>query len=222
MKTGTKVNKWTIIGLSEKVYRNKNLLLCQCECGKILSKRTDCVFSIECKSCATKTRDFARFGRIKKVDLNGHVFGSWTVLNQVKSEKRGTFWLCRCSCGKTKEIDTLDLRRSKTTECRSCCSKKHSVRHGYGTRGKIKPEYNSYNQMKSRCLNKNDKRYARYGGRGIKVCQRWLDSFENFISDVGDKPSISHSIDRINNDGDYEPNNVKWSTPKEQANNRSR
>lgn len=85
-------------------------------------------------------------------------------------------------------------------------------------------EYNSWDHMKRRCLNPNDPKYYRYGARGITVCARWLgdNGFQNFFNDMGFAPSPSHSIDRIDNDGNYEPANCKWSTPKEQANNTSR
>jgi hypothetical protein len=80
--------------------------------------------------------------------------------------------------------------------------------------------YYTYSAMKARCYNKNFKHYNRYGGRGIKICDRWLDSFLSFVEDVGERPE-NHSLDRINNDGDYEPSNCKWSTPREQSYNRS-
>lgn len=79
-------------------------------------------------------------------------------------------------------------------------------------------EFNIWLGMKQRCYDKNHKFYSHYGQRGIKVCDRWLNSFENFYKDMGNKP-IGYSLDRIDNDGDYEPSNCKWSTPKEQANN---
>lgn len=83
------------------------------------------------------------------------------------------------------------------------------------------PEYGAWRSMKNRCSNKNYSYYHRYGGRGIKVCERWLDSFSNFLEDVGHKPSPEVSLDRINNDADYEPGNCRWATPTQQVMNRT-
>lgn len=83
------------------------------------------------------------------------------------------------------------------------------------------PEYNSWVAMKGRCYNNNDSHYHRYGGRGIKVCDRWLNSFINFLDDMGNKPTTKHSLDRIDNDGDYSPDNCRWVTNIEQGNNKS-
>ena len=82
------------------------------------------------------------------------------------------------------------------------------------------PEYSNWQAMKSRCYNTKNKKYPRYGGRGIKVCDKWFNSFEAFYSDMGPRPTTDHTIDRINNDGNYKPSNCKWSTPLEQAYNR--
>ena len=84
------------------------------------------------------------------------------------------------------------------------------------------PEYVAWTSMKQRCCNRNARGYSRYGGRGIKVCSRWLLSFENFLADMGRRPSPQHSIDRIDNDGNYEPGNCRWATQKQQSANTSR
>jgi hypothetical protein len=93
--------------------------------------------------------------------------------------------------------------------------------HGHRKRSYKSSEYLAWDHMKQRCFNPNSKNYKHYGGRGIKVCDRWVNSFENFYNDMGAKPSKEHSIDRINNDGNYEPGNCRWATNIEQQRNRT-
>lgn len=105
----------------------------------------------------------------------------------------------------------------------SACPKSNIVRdraqaHGHAKRGSVTPTYRTWVAMRARCLNPNVINYANYGGRGIKVCERW-DDFENFLADMGLKPSPKHSIDRIDNDGNYESGNCHWATKLEQARN---
>ncbi len=134
------------------------------------------------------------------------------------------YWICKCSCGKVKSIRYSHLKDGGTKSC-GCLireiTSKRSTTHGHSVGGNRTSEYRSWEAMISRCTNINSTDYARYGEKGITVCERWLESFENFIEDIGFKPTKFHSIDRINNEGDYKPGNCKWSTKKEQANNRS-
>lgn len=99
--------------------------------------------------------------------------------------------------------------------------KARHFRHGYKTAGKYSPEYSIWMNMRSRCGNPKNNRYVNYGARGIRVCDRWDADFLNFLADMGRRPSDQHSIDRIDNDGNYEPSNCKWSTRAEQCRNRT-
>lgn len=102
------------------------------------------------------------------------------------------------------------------------------IQHGYAKSGAKRPEYNIWCALKSRCGNPKNKRYDRYGGRGIRVCDRWLNgeagmsAFQCFIADMGDRPSDRHQIERVDNDADYAPQNCRWATPEEQQANTSR
>jgi hypothetical protein len=161
------------------------------------------------------------------VDITGERFCSLVVLGliEIKRAQRPsgrwtvrTMWHCQCDCGACVSVAKTHLRTGHTTSCG--CRQEHQKRRGFnrshGQRGA--PEYKSWAGMKQRCENPRNRRYAGYGGRGIKACDRWAD-FEAFFMDMGPKPSAKHSIDRRNNDGDYEPSNCRWSTRQEQNNN---
>jgi hypothetical protein len=113
-------------------------------------------------------------------------------------------WTKSCKC----------LQRQRGAE-----NGKNNRRHGHTLNGGSS-EYWSWTSMKQRCLNPNYHHFKNWGGRGIKICKRWLDGFENFLADMGPKPSRHHTLDRINNNGNYTPNNCRWSLPKKQATNR--
>ena len=144
-------------------------------------------------------------------DLTKEKFGRLTPTFKVGSYKGNATWVCLCDCGETtKPISSNNLRSGNTKSC-GCSSTMHGM---YDTK-----TYKSWANMIQRCTNSKSTWFHRYGGRGVVVCEEWLD-FSNFYRDMGDRPT-GLSLDRIDNDGDYTPSNCKWSTPKEQANNRS-
>lgn len=150
---------------------------------------------------------------MKPIDLTGQVFGLWTVLK--RAPDRGDYivrWVCRCSCGEVGERTSANLRRGMSLGCRKCRPRRVPG-PGSALRG-------IWRGMKSRCERPSDPKYPRYGARGIKLCARW-QTFDNFYADMCDRPSAQHTLERTNNDGDYEPGNVIWALPVEQSNNRS-
>lgn len=155
------------------------------------------------------------------IDLTGKTFGRLKVLSRDRTKKPGTYWICVCNCGIKKSINAGSLKNGSSRSC-GCLSREKSVarltKHGLADT----PIHGIWVRMNQRCHNPNSRAYARYGGRGIKVCDRWRgkNGFASFISDVGMRPSSKHSLDRIDNDGDYCPENVRWATAKEQGNNK--
>lgn len=154
----------------------------------------------------------------KPIDLTGQRFGLLSVLAFVEHRDKHSFWRCRCDCGKTTTIRSNSLRRGLSTSC-GCRRTAHAraAKTTHGLTGAA--EYRVWLHMKERCLNRNDKSFQRYGGRGIRVCERWL-SFDAFFADMGRRPSPRHSIDRVDNDGNYEAGNCRWATQEVQQRNR--
>ena len=160
----------------------------------------------------------------KKHITPGEKYGRLIVISEAERQKQKRRFACVCECGTEITVQLGQILSGKTKSC-GCLRKETTARTAkanatHGMRGSS--EWLAWMSLKARCLRKSDISYPRYGGRGINVCERWAASFEAFYADMGPKPSPKHSIDRINNDGNYEPGNCRWATASEQARNKSK
>ncbi len=196
--------------------------ICQCECGVIKSYNAQALKLGRSQSC----------GCIKNIEMIGEKFGRLLVIDQAETDTHGKRWRCICDCGAEHIVNGVLLRNGTTNSC-GCYRRdlgvlmgSNSKKHGHARTGEETAEYRIWSAMVSRCTSPTNRNYANYGGRGIQICERWLKSFANFYADIGNRPPGTHangraiySLDRINNEGDYEPSNCRWATPEEQNNN---
>ena len=203
---GRTYGKWCVIRYEGKSEKNEQLYLCCCECGfeKIQSRYTIVRSrSTRCEKC--RKEEFN-----KESDFVGKKFGNCTILSRAGSIRNKATYLVRCDCGREKIGIGYRIKKGLDTKCPHCRVKIHGM-HNNGS-------FLTWKEMLRRCNSIKSASYVNYGGRGITVCDRW-SKFENFLADMGERPD-NLSIDRINNDGNYEPSNCRWTTAKVQASNR--
>jgi hypothetical protein len=156
----------------------------------------------------------------KPLDLTAEIFTMLQVLKRLPNSKDGkTMWLCRCECGKEVSVMGTELKRNRKKSCGCAHNKLLSISKTKHGRSKT-PEFKAWSSMKERCLCKMNKAYEGYGGRGISICAEWVNSFETFLKDMGNKPSKKHSLDRKNNEMGYCKENCRWATDAEQNRNK--
>lgn len=156
----------------------------------------------------------------RTIDMTGKRFNSLVAIEPVGRNKcRNIVWKFSCDCGNQCEIDGYSVRTGKAISCQECGAKRvkvASIKHGMT----YTKEFGIWTDMHTRCYNKNSTNFANYGGRGIVICERWRESFQNFLNDMGPRPTAKHSIDRINVNGNYTPENCRWATPMQQGCNK--
>lgn len=166
-------------------------------------------------------------------NLHNQIFGRLRVTYYCRKLKSGGYkWFCECECGEFTWVASGDLKKNKIKSCgclakeyrnseKSLSNLKNNTIHAHSLDDVRTPTFESYHHMKGRCLNKRDKAYKNYGGRGVKICERWLSSFSNFLEDMGEKPK-GYTLERINVNGHYEPSNCCWIPKSEQMKNTRR
>lgn len=207
--TGKVIGDWTVVK-EDPVRRLKTIWWwCRCVCGAKLSVRGPRLVRGESTHCGCRDR----------TELLDRKFGRLTVKKYGGIRDRVRVWLCRCDCGMEIVAKGHELKRGNTSSCGCWRSERIAIkatRHGksYGS------EYHAWSQAKHRCFNKKATNYKDYGGRGITMAPEWVDDFAAFLHHIGMKPTPNHTLDRINNSGNYEPGNVRWATLSEQQRNR--
>lgn len=218
--TGMRFGRLAVV---ESVGQNKNknyLWRCRCDCGNEIITSGGNLTSGKVKSCGCLQKDIVSAARFD--NLVGKKFGRLTVLELVGKEGYNYIWKCQCECGDFKFVKSNDLRSGHIASC-GCLRRELSIKR-FTSHGLSKDRiFTVWVSIKARCLNCNSKAFKRYGGRGITMYPAWANDFQAFYDYVSKLPHFGeegYTLDRINNDGNYEPDNIRWATVKKQARNR--
>jgi hypothetical protein len=190
--------------------------VCRCDCGNEKSISGGTLRQGRSRSCGCLRADRNR--NREYIDLAGKKFGRWTAISREAGPERR--WLCVCECGTAKPVSTANLMAGVSKSCGCLKSELSRTRRTHGGTGSVL--YGIWAGIKDRCTNPNNESWVDYGGRGIFICDEWKRDFAAFREHIGDRPSPRHSVDRIDNSRGYEPGNVRWATPVEQARNTRR
>ena len=160
---------------------------------------------------------------MKRIDITGQRFGTLTAIQLDQMKGGRAHWLMRCDCGAERVVGVAWLRSGNTSSCGSCSKigNKRAQKHGYSPKGPRTLTYNTWQSMKKRVLDSNSNGYKYWGGKGVLICDRWVNSFEAFLEDMGERPSKEETLDRWPDPaGNYEPGNCRWATKLQQRHNR--
>lgn len=212
---GAAFGKWTIA--SGLLPRKGRMVACRCACGKVRAIRVSDLVrkrTMACQKCTNGAQ------RLVPIPPAGSRVGSWTVTGRVTRAGHQAYVRCRCACGVERSVSAYTLAIGSSRGCRTCAGAGRAT-HGATRHRAQTPEYAAWVNMRKRCYDPSTIGFKNYGGRGIRVCPRWTEArgFENFLSDVGPRPTPGHSLDRKRNDGNYDPDNCRWATKIEQSNN---